>query len=115
MREIKNLYSACVKFPQIAGDIEFKYSEMKIARRYPDMLEVDGYYFTSKLHSTRYFDKKMLDVEYKITDSLICYYSDSKEKCIEWLNNKRADLLKLYEFDYKRLKKSVVKECDCYE
>ena len=110
MKKIEKIYVAYIKFPQIAGDIKFDYSEIQIVRRYNDMVEVEGYYFTSMHHSTRYFDRTMLDVEYKITDSLTCYYSDSKEKCIEWLSNKRADLLKSYEFNYNRLKKSIVKE-----
>lgn len=105
-----NLYGAYVNFPQISGDIEFNYSEMEIVKAYKDMIELKHYYFTSFNCSTKYFEERMLNKEYKITDSLTCYYSESKEKCIEWLTNKRNDLIKCYEYDYRRLVKSEVKE-----
>lgn len=108
--DIDKMYSACIKFPQVAGDIEFRYSEMEIVKKYPDMAELKYPYFTSNNCSTRYFKNNMLNKEYKITDSLTCYYSESKEKCIEWLTKKRNDLIKSYEYNYKRLVKSEVKE-----
>lgn len=108
--DIEKMYCAYIKFPQVAGDIEFNYSEMEIAKKYPDMLEMKHCYFTRRNTSTRYFENNMLNKEYKITDSLTCYYSESKEKCIEWLTSKRNDLIKSYEYDYKRLIKSEVKE-----
>ena len=107
---IEEMYSACIKFPQVAGDVEFRYSEIEIVKKYPDMVELKYPYFTSHNCSTRYFENNMLNKEYKITDSLTCYYSESKEKCIEWLTSKRNDLIKCYEYDYKRLVKSEVKE-----
>lgn len=107
---MNELYCAYIKFPQVAGNVEFKYSKMEIKKKYADMVELKCSYFTSYNFSTRYFEKNMLNKEYKITDSLTCYYSESKEKCIEWLTNKRNDLIKCYEFDYKRLIKSEVKE-----
>ena len=108
--DIEKMYCAYIKFPQVAGDIEFNYSNMEISKRYPDMLEMKHCYFTSRNTSTRYFENNMLNNEYKITDSLTCYYSESKEKCIEWLTSKRNDLIKCYEYDYNRLVKSEVKE-----
>lgn len=108
--DIEKMYSACIKFPQVAGDVDFRYSEMEIVKKYPDMVELKYPYFTSHNCSTRYFENNMLNKEYKITDSLTCYYSESKEKCIEWLTSKRNDLIKCYEYDYKRLIKSEVKE-----
>lgn len=108
--DIEKMYGAYIKFPQVAGDIEFNYSEMEIVKKYKDMVELKHPCFTSHHYSTHYFEKDMLDREYKITDSLTCYYSESKEKCIEWLKNKRNDLIKCYEYDYKRLVKSEVKE-----
>lgn len=108
--DIEKMYGAYIKFPQVAGDIEFNYLEMEIAKKYPDMIELKHYYFTSNNCSTRYFENNMLNKEYKITDSLTCYYSERKEKCIEWLTSNRNDLIKCYEYDYKRLVKSEVKE-----
>lgn len=108
--DIEKMYSACIRFPQVAGDVEFKYSEMEIVKKYTDMVELKYPYFTSRNCSTRYFENNMLNKEYKITDSLTCYYSESKEKCIEFLTSKRNDLIKCYEYDYKRLVKSEVKE-----
>ena len=34
--DIGKMYSACIKFPQVAGDIEFRYSEMEIVKKYHD-------------------------------------------------------------------------------
>lgn len=108
--DIEKMYGAYISFSQVAGKVEFNYLEMEIAKKYPDMIELKHPYFTSRNFSTHYFEKNMLDREYDITDSLTCYYSESKEKCIEWLTNKRNDLIKSYEYNYKRLVKSEVKE-----
>lgn len=107
---MRNIYGACIKFPQVSGNIEFEYFEMEIVKEYPEVVELKYPYFISNNCSTRYFDNDMFDKEYKITDSLTCYYSESKEKCIDWLTIKRSDLIKCYEYDYKRLVKSEVKE-----
>lgn len=107
---MKNIFGACIKFPQVSGDILFEYFEMEIVKKYPDMIKLKHPYFISHNYSTHYFEKNMFDKEYEITDSLTCYYSESKEKCIDWLTKKRIDLLKCYEFNYKRLVKSEVKE-----
>ena len=110
MDDVKELFVACVRFPQIAGNIEFNYSSMEINKRYPNMLEMKHYYFTSSNVSTRYFEKNMLEKEYKISDSLKVYYSQSKEKCLEWLQRKRDELIHDYEFNYERLLKSEIRE-----
>lgn len=109
---IKELWGAWIRFPKEEGDIEFNYSPMEIARHYPDMLEMRYPYFTSSTYSTRYFEKGMLDKEYEITKELTVFYSTSKEKCIEWLGNKRGMLLQSYKFNYKRLEKSEIKEVE---
>ena len=67
-------------------------------------------YFTSKNVSTRYFEKNMLEKEYEISDSLKVYYSQSKEKCLEWLQKKRDELIHDYKFNYERLLKSEIRE-----
>lgn len=112
MNEIEKIFGAYIRFPQVAGSIEFNYSEIAILKHYPDMAEVDYPYFTSRNHSTRYFERGMLDKEYKITDELTRYYSSEKQKCIDWLDSKREDLIKCCKFDYDRLLKSEVKEVE---
>ena len=108
--EIKQLYGAWVKFPKVAGDIEFNYSKMEIKKIYPDMTETRHPYFTSRNVSTCYFEKNMLNKEYQITDELTIFYSDSKVDCMEWLGAKRDLYLKSAEYNYKRLKESKVLE-----
>ena len=110
MDNVKEIYGAYIRFPQVAGDIEFNYSNMEISKRYPDMLEMKHYYFTSRNTSTRYFEKRMLEKEYEISNELTVFYSESKEKCIEWLANKRNTLLESYKYNYERLEKSEIKE-----
>ena len=110
MYDVEDIYTAYIKFPQVAGKIEFNYSVMELEKRYPDMLEMKHCYFTSKNVSTRYFEKNMLEIEYEISDSLKIYYSQSKEKCIEWLQKNRDELIHDYKFNYERLLKSEIME-----
>lgn len=110
MDDVKELFVACIRVPQTAGNIEFNYSSMEINKRYPNMLEMKHYYFTSRNVSTRYFEKNMLEKEYEISDSLKVYYSQSKEKCLEWLQKKRDELIHDYKFNYERLLKSEIRE-----
>lgn len=110
MENINELYVATLRFPRISGEIKFYYSTMEIKKVYPDMIEIRYPYFINKTYSTRYFDKNMLDREYEINDSLTVYFSSSKDKCIEWLEFKRAFLLRDYEYNYERLKQSQIKE-----
>lgn len=109
---IKELWGAWVRFPQIAGDIEFNYSPMEVVKQYPLAIEMRYPYFISRNNSTRYFEKGMFDKEYEITNELTVFYSASKEKCVEWLENKRDTLLQSYKFNYERLKKSEIKEVE---
>ena len=110
MYDVEDIYVAYIKFQQVAGEIEFNYSVMELEKRYSDMLEMKHCYFTSKNVSTRYFEKNMLEREYEISDSLKVYYSQSKEKCIEWLQKNRDELIHDYKFNYERLLKSEIKE-----
>ena len=110
--EIKQLYGAWVKFPKVAGDVEFNYSKMEIKKIYPDMTETRYPYFTSRNVSTCYFEKNMLNKEYQITDELTIFYSDSKVDCMEWLENKRKTYLISAEYDYRRLKDSKILEIE---
>ena len=109
---IKELWGAWVKFPQVEGDIEFNYSPMEVAKQYPLALEMRYPYFISRNNSTQYFDEGMLDKEYEITNELMVFYSASKEKCAEWLESRRDMLLQSYKFDYERLEKSKIKEVE---
>lgn len=109
---IKELWGAWIRFPQIAGDIEFNYSSMEVVKQYPLALEMRYPYFTSRTYSTRYFEKGMLDKEYEITNELTVFYSVNKDKCIEWLDNKRKELLQSYKLNYERLEKSEIKEVE---
>lgn len=108
----KELWCAWVKFPQTSGDIEFLYSASKIVDRYPGVIVLQYPHFTSKTYSTRYFEKRMLDKEYMVTDILSVFYSAEKKKCIEWLENKRNTLLQSYKYNYDRLEKSEIKEVE---
>lgn len=110
MSEIKELYGAYNKFPRIAGDIEFNFFTMEINKIYPDMVETKHLHLTSRNYSTRYFEKSMLDKEYKISDELTVFYSERKENCIKWLNDRRNSLVQSYKYDYERLNKSEIKE-----
>lgn len=109
---IKELWGAWVKFPKSTGDIEFNYSTMEVAKQYPLALEMRYPYFISRNNSTRYFEESMIDKEYEITNELTVFYSESKEKCAEWLQNKRDSLLQSYKFNYERLEKSEIKEVE---
>ena len=109
---IKELWGAWIRFPQIAGDIEFNYSPMEVAKQYPLALEMRYPYFTSSTYSTRYFEKGMLDKEYEITKELTVFYTADKKKCVEWLESKRSELLQLYKLNYGRLEKSEIKEVE---
>ena len=106
------IYGAHVMFPKISGKVIFSYSEMKIKTRYPDMIELEHYYFTSKHYSTRYFDKSMLEKEYEISAELTVFYSEDKQACIDWLTKKRDTLLESYKYDYERLLQSEIKEAE---
>lgn len=107
---IKELYSAWVKFPKSDEEIVFAYSAMEIKTRYDTMLEMRYPYFTDRNNSTRYFEKSMLEKEYRITDELKVFYSASKEKCIEWLTQERNKIIELYRRDLQRLEQSEIKE-----
>lgn len=110
MCQIEKLYGAHMRFPKVAGDIVFQYSEIEIVKTYPDMVEAKYPYFTSMHHSTRYFEKGMLNREYEITDELKVFYSDDKEKCIEWLTKLRKELLDSCRYNFQRLEKSEIVE-----
>ena len=109
---IKELWGAWVKFPQAAGDVEFNYSPMEVAKQYQLALEMRYPYFINQNNSTRYFEESMLDKEYEITNELMVFYSANKDKCVEWLQNKRDMLLQSYKFNYERLEKSEIKEVE---
>lgn len=110
MYDVEDIYAAYIRFPKVAGEIEFNYSVMEMEKRYQDMLEMKHFYFTGKNVSTRYFEKNMLEREYEISDSFKVYYSQSKEKCIEWLQKNRDELIHDYKFNYERLLESEIKE-----
>lgn len=109
-KDVKEIYEAHVKFPKIAGEIEFNYSTMEVKKCYPAMLELRYPYFISRNNSTHYFEKRMLDKEYEITDELTVFYSESKDRCIEWLKAKREELLQSHKYNLGRLEKSEIKE-----
>lgn len=102
------LYGAYIRFPQNDGEILFRYSEMKVKKEYPEMIECEHSYFVSKCHSTRFFDNSMLNKEYQITDVLSAFYSEKEEKCIDWLERKRNELLQRYKSVFERLQKSEI-------
>lgn len=110
MNEIKELFGAWSMIPNPTGEVEFCYSQMEITKIYPTCIETKGYYFTSRTHSTRYFDESEIDKEYKITDELAVFYSSEKSKCVEWLNKRRSDLLNFHKDLYERIKQSEVRE-----
>ena len=111
MEDVKCLYGACVKFPQVAGDIEFKYSAMEVVKVNDDeTLQTRYPYFISRSYSTKFFDKSMLDKEFEVTESLTVFYSKDKQKCVDWLNKRRNELIESYRYNYERLAKSEVKE-----
>lgn len=107
-----NIYGAYVKFPKVSGKVEFNYLAMEIQKIYPDMLELKYPYFTSRNVSTRYFEKSMLNKEYVITDELTIFYSESKDKCVEWLQKQRDELIRDYSYNYNRLLESEVCEVE---
>ena len=109
---IKELWGAHIYFPKENEEIKFSYSSMEIVRHYPGVVEMCYSYFTDRNNSTHYFEKSMLDREYEITDELTVFYSASKEKCVEWLQNKRASLLQSYKTNYERLENSEIKEVE---
>ena len=76
------------------------------------MLEMENFYFTSINVSTKYFEHGMLEKEYKISDTLKVFYSQSKDKCVEWLQENRDKLVNEYKSCYERLLKSEIKECE---
>lgn len=94
----------------INGEIEFKYSSMKVKKCYPYTSEMKYSYFISRSNSTRYFEENMLEQEYKITDELTVFYSADEKKCVDWLTDKRNSLLQSYKRDYERIEESKIKE-----
>lgn len=110
MNEIKELFGAWSMIPNTTGEVEFCYSRMEITEIYPTRIETKGYYFTSRNHSTRYFDESNLDKEYKITDELTVFYSDEKSKCVEWLKKKRDGLLIYHKDLYERIQRSEIRD-----
>lgn len=111
---IQELWGAWVKFPQTDGEIEFNYSPMEVVKYHEDddVIEMRYPYFVSGVQSTKYFNAKMLGHEFRITDEMKVFYSPSKEKCVEWLQNKRTSLLQSYKLNYERLEKSEIKEVE---
>lgn len=110
MEDVKELYGAHVRFPKSDEEIVFNYSAMEITRYYPGVIETKHYYFTDRNNSTRYFEKGMLDREYKITDELTVFYSTDKGKCVDWLTEKRNAYLATYRNGLQRLEKSNIRE-----
>lgn len=110
MKGIKELWGAWVRLPKSDEEIVFAYSPMEIKKRYDLALEMKYPYFISRNNSTRYFEKDMLEKEYRITDELKVFYSASKEKCIEWLNKERSSIIELYRRDLQRLEQSEIEE-----
>lgn len=56
---------------------------------------MSGYYFISREYSTSYFAGKSgnrIDKEYEISNDIKVYYSTNKQKCIDWILKKRAEL-----------------------
>lgn len=110
LKDIKELYGAHVRFPKSEQEIVFAYSAMEIIRNYPSAIETKHYYFTDINHSTRYFDESMLDREYRITDELTVFYSADKDKCVNWLTEKRNAYFSEYRSGLRRLEQSSIQE-----
>lgn len=110
MYEIKKLYSANIYYPQFAGEIIFQYSEMEIQQVTENSIITKHPYFIRPNISTRFFDIDMLNKENKITESLTTFYSECKESCVLWLEEKRLAYIDNMKFDLVRLKKSKIVE-----
>ena len=110
VKTISELWGASIYFPKSEGDIRFNYSAIEVKRNTDTTIETNNPYFISKDISTCYFDKLMLDKVYKISDSLTVFYSESKDKCIEWLEKKREGMILYHGSCYKRLLESEIKE-----
>lgn len=110
--DTKLLWGAWIVFPKTTGDIEFNYSASRVVESYPGVIVLQYPHFTSNTYSTRYFEERMVDKEYQVTDILTVFYSTDKEKCVEWLKAKREELLKISKKNCERLEKSKIKEVE---
>jgi uncharacterized protein YqgQ len=110
MYGINKLYGASIYYPQTAGEIKFQFSELEIEQVTANSIITKHSYFVRPNFSTRFFDLDMLNKENEITKNLTTFYSENKESCIIWLNEKREDYIDDMEFELKRLKKSKIVE-----
>lgn len=112
-KKLKEMYFAYIRNSCDKPSIEFNYGPIKVVKQWSGgMIEVDRPYFVRGSYSTNYFEPHMLDSECKISKELTCYYSIDQSKCVEWLEEKRDEMIADCELMYRRLKKSVVKEID---
>lgn len=110
IKTISELWGASIYAQKTAEEIEFTYCAIGIIKNYGTVIETKNFYFTSRDLSTKYFYDSTLDKEYRINDSLTVFYSGSKDKCIEWLERKREEMILYHESCYKRLLESEIKE-----
>lgn len=110
IKTISELWGASIYVPKTAEEIKFTYCAIEIIKNFETVVETKNFYFISRNLSTKHFYDSMLDKEYIINDFLTVFYSGSKNKCIEWLEKKREEMISYHESCYKRLLESGIKE-----
>lgn len=112
MDRINQLYCAYINFPQEKRDIKFLYLEIEIYKLHHDMIETVCPCLMTRCYSTRYLKKSLLNRGIKITDEITVFYSEDKERCINWLTDKRKTLLETYESTFLRLRNSKIESVE---
>lgn len=110
LNNINHIYGAYVFFPKSEGEIIFRYHKIHIKKRYTNVIELYNPYFVCRENSTHFFDETNMNKELEITKDLSVFYSESKDKCVEWLENCRKNFLASYRCNLMRLEQSKILE-----
>lgn len=107
-----HLYSGFVKINP-GEPFRFEVDELEIEKIYKDgTIETKFPYFVSNINSTYYFGGTWsnLDKIYKINDNIWVIYSKDKQKCMDFVINKRKELSELADNILKKLNQSKVED-----
>lgn len=109
MDEIK-FYSAYVR-TNVDEPFLFELEELRIKQLYKDgTIELDASYFVSDNYSTRCFggmSGNTVDCEYKLRHGCV-FYSTEKHKCMDYLLEKRKELVDYCDKVHGRLQESKI-------
>lgn len=106
----KCIYGARIYKDEITGKYDFDYRKIKIISETILGVELEFPCFKSANYSTEYFKESELNHEIVVKKNFSLFYSRDISKCVEWLTNKREELIENARKELENLTESCIVE-----